>query len=85
VDIPRVVVAAEVNAHSTIPSHGQGKGQRGDFLEELIEQHNSRSPTQKKPPAVECHSIIDLTLSKSAVELRWSIPEHRSDHEALMW
>jgi len=50
--------------------------------------HNSEEATRSGTNA-ECHSIIDLTLTKGNVDLRWSIVYESqstgSDHEILVW
>ena len=92
-DAPRVIVAGDMNAHNRM-WNGRAAYQRKDvFWEDLIEPHdltthNSEEAT-RSGAKVECHSIIDLTLTKGNVDLRWSIASEDqstgSDHEILVW
>ena len=90
---PRVIVAGDMNAHSTMWNGRTTTPRNQSFWENLIVDHemtihNSERATRSGANA-QCHSIIDLTLSKGNVELRWSIvyEDHSSDldHEILVW
>ena len=71
---PRVIVAGDMNAHSTMWNGRAIAPRNHTFWENLIVHHgltihNSEKATRSGPNA-RCHSIIDLTLSKGNVELR---------------
>ena len=92
-DAPRVTVASDMNAHSRM-WNGRAAYQHNDtFWGDLVETHgltihNSEEVTRSGANA-ECHSIIDLTLTKRNVYLRWSIAcedqSTGSNHEILVW
>ena len=90
---PRIIIAGDMNAYSRM-WNGRAAYQRNDtFWEDLIRVHgltihNSEEAT-RSGANTECHSIIDLTLTKGNVNFRWSIADEGqstgSDHEILVW
>jgi len=87
----RVIIAGDMNAHSTV-WNGRATGRKNAvFWEKLIEEEvlmvwNTEEATRLGGPN---HSIIDLTLSSPNVELNWSIGGEKyatgSDHEVIVW
>ena len=91
--VPRVIVAGDMNAHITLWNGRATTPRNHSFWEDLISSHgmtiyNSERATRSGANA-NCHSIVDLTLSKGNVELHWSIAheDHSSgsNHEILVW
>ena len=86
-----MIIAGDMNAHSTV-WNGRATGQKNAvFWEKLIEEEvlvvwNTEEATRLGSPN---HSIIDLTLSLPNVELNWRIAGEKdttgSDHEVLVW
>jgi hypothetical protein len=88
-----VIIAGDMNAHSTV-WNGRASGcSNATFWENLIEDEalvvwNSEEAIRVGPRAGN-HSIIDLTLSSPNIELNWSTAAEEdatgSDHEVIAW
>jgi hypothetical protein len=86
-----VIIAGDMNAHSTI-WNGRATGRRNAvFWEDLIEKEELMVCNTEEATRIggRNHSIIDLTLSSPNVELNWSIAGDKdatgSDHEVIVW
>jgi hypothetical protein len=87
----RVIIAGDMNAHSTVWNGRLTRRRNATFWEELIEDKalmvwNTEDATRLGGTN---HSIIDLTLSSPNIELNWSIAGEEdaigSDHEVIVW
>jgi len=87
-----VIIAGDMNAHSTVWNPRATRGGNAVFWERLIEDEalfvwNTDEATRTGPGAYN-HSIIDLTLSSPNIDLAWTILGHQatgSDHELIAW
>jgi len=88
----RVIIAADMNAHSKMWNPRSTCNRNHIFWEQLIENENlfvwNTEEATRMGPGAEIHSIIDLTLSSSNVELNWYLLREEaigSDHELIAW
>jgi len=86
-----VIIAGDMNAHSTVWNGRVTRRKNAVFWEKLIEEEvlvvwNTEEATRLGGSN---HSIIDLILSSPNVELNWSIAGEKdttgSDHKVIVW
>jgi len=88
----RVIVTRDMNAHSKMWNPKATYSKNHTFCEQLITEDNlfvwNNKEATRMGPGVMNHSIINLTLSLSNMDLNWCLLGEEatgSDHEVIAW